>query len=115
MPPGLNPDTIPRYLVGRSAQADPSLIRAYHVDGEALTQFQEGWTSWLPGNYKAPGEHITLAAAHPRLKPEDLHAMTEVIASMEKQKEADQKTLTDALGRTPAPSTLPPPVLGPLP
>jgi hypothetical protein len=94
---GLNPATVARYstLEDRMA-ADPAKILAYHVDGEVVTKAQEsGLTQYF--SYPAPGQRFVTPTPDDALGPEDRHGMNEVIASMEKQKQADEATLKACL------------------
>jgi len=95
---GLNPKTVARYsqLKNDRNAADPDRILAYHVDGEVVTKTQEsGLTQYF--SHPAPGQQVITPTPDDALSPEDRHGMNEVIASMEKQKQADEATLKTCL------------------
>ncbi len=90
---GLNPNTVARYSkVSDRTAAESSKIVAYRVEGEAVTQLQESGMS-QHFSHAAPGVRQTTPTTSEALSPNDRHAMDEVIASIEKQKTADEMTL----------------------
>ena len=94
---GLHPKTVARYsTLADHMSAEPDKILAYHVEGEVVTQTQEsGLTQYFA--HTAPGQRAIIAPTDPALSAEDRHGMNEVIAAMEKQKQADEATLKDCL------------------
>lgn len=94
---GLNPNTVARYsTLADHVTADPDKILAHHVDGEVVTKTQEGGlTQYF--SYPAPGQRVVTPTPDDALSPEDRHGMNEVIASMERQKRADEATLKTCL------------------
>lgn len=120
---GLNEKTVARYA-GEGAAADSSKINAIRIKGEVLTATQETNTgsSFVPdavgvkrdldpvhdkqyyldheGKFDQAASKITKDKfKEDKAYSSYLHGMDEVIASMEAQKEADQKTLEDCLNK----------------
>lgn len=113
---GLHPETVPRYLkeLGEAARnAEKEKIKAFRIKGEVLTKTQEdSFISTLGFARQAVGKKTELNPAHDQpyweknLKSKTdrgdtydgyLHGMDEVIASTEKQKEADEEALKSCL------------------
>ena len=92
---GLNKHTVARYTGDPDAVADPQNILAYRIKGEELTYTQEEskLSKVMP---TAVGQKIDMEPPDPGISRLDLHSMTNVIASMENRKSADQATLTKA-------------------
>lgn len=95
---GLNPKTVARYSqagLDRIA-ADADKIAAYRVEGEVLTKTQEsGITQFF--SHAAPGQRQNVPVADESTSADDRHGMNEVIAAIEKRKEADEAALKACL------------------
>ena len=93
----LHPETVKRdsRLADRT-NAEAEKILAYHVDGEIVTTKQEtGLTSLFSG--PAVGIRKVVPPASANATPEDLHAMDEVIESIEAQKARNEAKLKTCL------------------
>ncbi|MFG6462504.1 hypothetical protein ACG04Q_13075 [Roseateles sp. DXS20W] len=95
---GLNPKTVARYSqtgLDRLA-ADADKIAAYRVEGEVLTKTQEsGITQFF--SHAAPGQRQNVPVADESTSADDRHGMNEMIAAIEKRKEADEAALKACL------------------
>lgn len=90
---GLHPDTVKRYsTIADRVQADADKIVAYHVDGEVVNATQEKGLLSLFAN-SAVGRPEVLAPASVGGTPDQLHAMDEVIESIEKRKASNEAKL----------------------
>ncbi len=109
---GLNPKTVARYSKDKEhVSADDEKITAIRIKGDVLTKTQE--EDWLMrhGSSKVVGKKRVLDPAHDEQYWRDnnvirdgddyetyLHGMDVVIASMEKQKMADEAALRSCVG-----------------
>jgi hypothetical protein len=96
---GLNLNTVGRYAADPKAFSNPANIRGYRTEGEVLTGMQENSLLATLGLAKpaVAGEKIDLPPLNPNLPAEELHSMDNMIAAMEKRKQADEATLKGTL------------------